>query len=144
MKSKETRGRKSKWGDAELMTFGQFEESFSVDAKRRIELQQIYSLDLVDLDIDNRGRISMQSINAMLDASRPTNTTPGQPRSWGDYTFLQPKQVCDRLKCSRHKLRHLIEMYAVRKINLAGSIRIPLMDIKIILTKKAIINEVNQ
>jgi len=141
MKSKETRGRKSKWGDCELMTFGEFEEAFSIDAKRRIELQEIYSLSVVDLGIDNRGRISMQSINNMLDKCRPANATPGQPRNWGDYIFLQSKEVCDKLKCSRHKLRHLIELYAVRRVNLAGSVRIPLMDIKIILDRQAVVKE---
>lgn len=139
MKSKETRGRKSKWGDAELMTFGEFEQAFSVDSKRRITLQKTFGLVVVDLGIDNRGRISMQSINAMLEQCRPANATAGQPRNWDDYQFLQAKEACQKLKCSAHKLRHLIELYAVRKINLSGSIRIPLMDLKIILNRKAII-----
>ena len=133
---------RKKHGNASLVTFKEFEQLLGIDRARRIRICNEHHVPVIDIGIDTRQpRISKQAIiNLYNSCIEYKPKQKGKPRGYGDLQLVSFAEIINKFRIARSKLKLYIIKHNMRTLNISGSKRIPLCDIKLILDRQLVID----
>jgi hypothetical protein len=130
-----------KYAGADMLTLKQFETILGVDRARRLRICKENDIEIIDIGIDTRQpRIARQAVINLYNHSivhKPKQA--GKPRAWGDLQLISFAQLRTKFNIPASKVKLYAVEHKMRVLNICGSNRIPLSDIKLLLSRRATI-----
>ena len=132
-----------KYANADLVRLKEFEQLLSVRRDRRQQICAEYNIEIIDIGIDTRQpRIAQQAIINLYNQClvyKPKQA--GKPRGWGNLQLLSLAELRDKFRIPAPTVKIYAKHHKIRILNIAGSVRVPLCDIKLLLARRATIPE---
>lgn len=127
-----------KYANADLLTLRQFETFVSVDRARRQRICKEYNIDTIDIGLDTRQPrlVKQQVINMLNKSIIDAYKQPGKPRGWNDLQLISFQQLKKKFNISPVKIKLYAARHKIRILNISGSPRVPLSDLKLLLSKR--------
>jgi hypothetical protein len=132
-----------KYANADLVTLRQFETLVDVDRARRQRICKEHGIEIIDIGIDTRQpRIAEQSLINLYNKClvyKPKQA--GKPRGWGNLQLVSLAELRTKFNIPSARVQIYAKQHKLRILNICGSKRVPMCDIKLLLARRATIPE---
>ena len=132
-----------KYNTCDLITLKEFENLLNVDRARRQRICSDHGIEIIDIGIDTRQpRIAQQSlINLYTKCLIHKPKQAGKPRGWGNLQLISLAELRNKFNINAARLNLYVKEHKLRLLDICGSKRVPLCDLKLLLARRATIPE---